>query len=436
MKYKNYTLKNYRKIDQIKKLSKNQLRSIEIVGTVLPFKVNNYIINELIDWERIENDPVFKIVFPQQEMLSPNHYDIMKHLASSDTPEHRILDTVNRIRAELNPHPAGQLEHNIPELNGVRLKGIQHKYRETMLFFPSQGQTCHAFCSFCFRWPQFIGNDSLRFAMKGPQQMLEYLHAHPEISDVLLTGGDPMTMSVKRLKTYISPIIEGDFPHIRIIRIGTKSLTYWPYRYLTDTDSKELLRFFRQINRSGKQLALMAHFNHPAEFRTAAAQEAIHEILKTGTHIRTQSPLLQHINDTPEIWIDMWKKQVDLGMIPYYMFIARNTGARHYFGVPLVRAWRIFRKAYAGVSGLCRTVRGPSMSAWPGKIEITGIPTIHDEKKLALRFIQGRNPEWVGRLFFADYDEKALWLDELKPAFDRRLFFFEETPEFIATARN
>lgn len=76
------------------------------------------------------------------------------------------------------------------------------------------------------------------------------------------------------------------------------------------------------------------------------------------------------------------------------------------------------------------------MSAWPGKIEIAGIPTIHNEKKLALRFIQGRNPDWVYRVFFADYDEKALWLDELTPSFNRRNFFFEETPEFIAAAKN
>lgn len=436
MKYKNYTPENYKHIDRIQALAKDQLRAIEVVGSVLPFKVNNYIINELIDWDDIENDPIFKIVFPQQEMLSRKHYRTMDALMRSQASTDEIRSAANRIRAELNPHPAGQMEHNVPELNGIRLKGIQHKYRETILFFPSQGQTCHAFCSFCFRWPQFIGNDTLRFGMNDPALLLEYLRAHPEISDVLITGGDPMTMSVKLLKRYILPIIEGKLPHVRVIRIGTKSLTYWPYRYLTDKDSRELLDFFKRINQSGTQLALMAHFNHPNEFATDTAHQAIARILETGTLIRTQSPLLRHINDDPEIWIEMWKKQVDLGMIPYYMFVARDTGARQYFAVPLVKAWQIFREAYSRVSGICRTVRGPSMSAWPGKIEIAGIPTIHNEKKLALRFIQGRNPDWVYRVFFADYDEKALWLDELTPSFNRRNFFFEETPEFIAAAKN
>lgn len=436
MKYKNYTLKNFKKIAQINKLTKDQLFSIEVVGNVLPFKANNYVIDELIDWDNIENDPIFRIIFPQKEMLLEENYNIIADLIHSGAPADKIRKAANQIRMELNPHPAGQLEHNVPEMGGIRLKGIQHKYKETMLFFPSQGQNCHAFCTFCFRWPQFIGKDDLRFSMRDPGLMLKYLEAHPEITDVLFTGGDPMTMSAKLLKKYILPIIEGNFPHVRTIRIGTKSLAYWPYRYLTDTDSEEVLNLFRKVHQSGKHLAFMAHFNHPDELKTVAVQKAIRAILDTGANIRTQSPLLCHVNDDPDVWATMWQKQVDLGMIPYYMFIARNTGARQYFGVPLVRAWKIFKEAYAQVSGVCRTVRGPSMSAWPGKIEITGIPQIDCEKKLALRFIQGRNPDWVLNDFFAEYDEEAIWLNDLKPSFGQQNFFFEETPEFIAAAKN
>jgi L-lysine 2,3-aminomutase len=126
----------------------------------------------------------------------------------------------------------------------------------------------------------------------------------------------------------------------------------------------------------------------------------------------------------------MWKEQVASGCIPYYMFLARDTGAKEYFEVPLVEAWEIFKKAYQEVSGICRTVRGPSMSCTPGKIQVLGvaeIPTEHGNKKaIALRFLQGRNPDWVGRPFFAEYDEKATWIDELHPLEGQDKFFFEE----------
>src|SRR5690606_34839537 len=102
---------------------------------------------------------------------------------------------------------------------------------------------------------------------------------------------------------------------------------------------------------------------------------------------------------------------------PYYMFVERDTGARRYFEVPLAEAWRIYRGAMKRVSGLARTARGPSMSCHPGKVEIQGVTEVAGEKVFVLRFIQGRNPDWVQRPFFAKYDARATWLDHLEPAF-------------------
>ena len=127
-----------------------------------------------------------------------------------------------------------------------------------------------------------------------------------------------------------------------------------------------------------------------------------------------------------EIWARMWRTQVRLGIVPYYMFMARNTGACHYFELPLARAWEIYHKALTQVSGLARTVRGPSMSAGPGKIEVQGIAEINNEKVFVLRFIQGRNPDWVQRPFFAQFDPEATWLNQLRPAFGAEKFFYED----------
>ncbi len=423
-KYQAYGLANYRNIPQINSLSAEDLQAIEVVGRVLPFKTNNYVVEELIDWERVDTDPIFTLNFPRREMLSKKHYSVVHKLLEQQVGTADFTTAVNAIRLELNPNPAGQ-EHNVPMLGDIRLKGIQHKYRETVLFFPAQGQTCHAYCSFCFRWPQFSGMTGLRFAMKETDLLLRYLRLHLKVTDVLFTGGDPMTMSASLLASYIEPLLQPEFEHIRTIRIGTKSLAYWPYRFISDPDADDLLRLFEKVINAGKNLSFQAHFNHPVELSTEAVREAIKRIRNTGVQIRTQSPLLKHVNDSPEIWTDMWRKQVNLNCIPYYMFIARDTGAKHYFEIPLEKCWDIFRKAYSQVSGICRTVRGPSMSDEPGKIQVMGVAEIKGEKVFVLRFIQGRNPKWVDVPFFAAYDPKATWFTDLRPAFGKDFFFFE-----------
>lgn len=423
--YRSFAAHNFRQIPQISRLTEELIKDIDVVSHVLPFKTNNYVINELINWDNVPDDPIFTLTFPRRDMLSKAHYKKMENALDSGASRDEIKKVANEIRMELNPHPAGQLEHNVPMIEGHRLTGMQHKYRETVLFFPSQGQTCHAYCSFCFRWPQFVGMDEWKFAMRETELLIKYLHQHTEVTDLLFTGGDPMIMKNKIFASYIDTILEADIPNLQTIRIGTKALGYWPYKFLTDDDADDTLRTFEKIVRSGKNLAIMAHFNHPVEMSTEAVQKAIAAVRNTGAQIRTQSPIMRNINADAGIWAEMWRKQVNLNCIPYYMFVARDTGAQHYFEVPLVEAWDIFRNAYQQVSGVCRTVRGPSMSATPGKIQVLGVSEVAGKKIITLRFLQGRNPDWAAKPFFAEYDDKAIWLDDLKPAFGDEKFFFE-----------
>ena len=421
------TLANLRKITQIENFSEEQIFEMEVVGNVLPFKANNYVIEQLIDWDNVPGDSMFNLTFPQKHMLKTEHYDMMASVLKNDPDRKQIQEMANKIRLELNPHPAGQMELNVPMLkDGTKLYGMQHKYKETTLFFPSQGQTCHAYCSFCFRWPQFVGMDEMKFAMKEGDDLAQYVREHPEISDILFTGGDPMIMKASLFATYIDKILDANLPNLKTIRIGTKALSYWPYKFTSDSDSEETLETFRRIKSKGIHVALMGHFNHLAELKTDSVKLAIEKVRETGVQIRTQSPLLTNINDDADMWAQMWQKQVELGCIPYYMFVVRDTGAQHYFGVSLVKAHEIFQQAIQKVSGLARTVRGPSMSATPGKVQVDGVAEINGTKVIVLRMLQGRNPEWVNRPFFAKYDENAIWLDDLKPAFEGKFFFEDE----------
>ena len=406
--YRSFTLANFRDIPQVKRLPKQMQFEMEVVGNVLPFKTNNYVVENLINWKNVPNDPMFVLTFPQKNMLQPRHFGKMAEAIRNNSDKKEIQKIANKIRLQLNPHPAGQMEHNVPELkDGTKLYGMQHKYKETVLFFPSQGQTCHAYCSFCFRWPQFVGMDELKFASHESLQLVQYLKEHPEVTDVLFTGGDPLIMKTKLISTYINALLDAKLPNLRTVRIGTKALSYWPYRFVTDDDAYELLELFEKVVESNIHLALMAHFNHPVELSTDIVKQAILRIRKkTGAQIRTQSPILRHINDDPKVWAEMWQKQVSLGLIPYYMFVVRDTGAQHYFGVPLVEAQEIFREAYQIVSGLARTVRGPSMSATPGKIQVLGVTKVGKVKAIVLRFLQGRNPKWVQNRFWQNMTVK------------------------------
>lgn len=424
IKYRNYILRNYNDLPQMDLLSKEEKEAVRVVGQVLPFKTNNYVVEQLINWNNIPKDPIYTLTFPRKEMLSRKNYSDVKMLLDKGD-EVGLKQKVFDIRMNLNPNPAGQ-ESNVPMVDGIKLHGMQHKYRETVLFFPSQGQTCHAYCTFCFRWPQFSGMNEFKFAMKEADLLQRYLIKHPKVTDVLFTGGDPLTAKTSIMAAYIEPLLTKEFDHIKNIRIGTKTLAYWPYRFLTDKDADDLLRLFEKVKKAGKHLAFQAHFNHPVELSTDAVKQAISRIQNTGTQIRTQSPLLRHINDDAKIWADMWKEQVNQGLIPYYMFVARDTGSKQFFDVSLEKAWNIFRKAYRDVSGISRTVRGPSMSASPGKIQVLGITEVNDEKVFVLRFLQCRNPNLIDVPFFAKYDKKASWFDELEPAFGEKEFFFEK----------
>ena len=425
-KFQVYTERQLDKIKPLSKLTEEQRFEMRVVANVLPFRVNQYVIDELIDWTNIPADPIFQLTFPQRGMLDPEDFDRMADALRRDAERSEIQTIATEIRNKLNPHPAGQQEMNVPMLDGEPLPGAQHKYRETVLFFPSQGQVCHSYCTFCFRWAQFIGDKELRFATNEASSLHKYLAAHPDVTDLLMTGGDPMVMKTHHLKSYLEGLLHPSLDHVQNIRIGTKSLTFWPQRYVSDEDADELLALFERLVKAGKHVALMAHFNHWREMDTPVVREAIKRIRAAGVVIRAQAPVVKHINDDPDVWAKMWRMQVGMGIIPYYMFVERDTGAKRYFEVPLERTYHIYREAIQQVSGLARTARGPSMSAGPGKVEIQGITELQGEKVFVLRFIQGRNPDWVQRIFFAKYDPQATWFDDFVPAFGEEKFFFTD----------
>lgn len=410
-----YQLRNLTSVPGIQYLTEEQRHDIRVVGQVFPFKVNNYVCEQLIDWSAVPDDPIYRLTFPHRDMLDHAAYDHIDGLVRARAPQTELRAAAQDIQRRLNPHPSGQSTDNVPKLNGRPIPGMQHKYRETVLFFPSRGQTCHSYCTYCFRWPQFVDLDQLKFSTNDVDDLVAYLRSKPDIKDILFTGGDPLIMSAAALRRYLEPLMAPEFEGLRI-RIGTKALAFWPYLFTEGEQADELLRLFEAVVESGRHLAIMAHYSHPRELSTKVAQNALRRVTSTGAVVRCQSPLIRHVNDRADDLAALWQTQVDLGAVPYYMFVERDTGARQYFEVPLAQVLSLFQTAFGRMSGLGRTIRGPVMSAQPGKVVIEDVIEVAGEKAFVCKLLQSRVPELANRIFFARFDEKATWFDQLQPA--------------------
>ncbi|MEL3945602.1 MULTISPECIES: KamA family radical SAM protein [Streptomyces] len=399
---------------------------VDVVGQVLPFKVSGHVIDHLVDWKSAPDDPLYRLLFPHRDMIDPAHFRAVER-ALGDPAELRAA--VAAVRRDLNPHPGEQLTMNIPRLDeggeGGAVEGVQHKYAQTALVFPRHGQTCHSYCSYCFRWAQFVGDPGLRIADDGPRRVTDYLRHHPEVSDVLFTGGDPLVMRTDLLEPYVDALLRPGLEHITTVRIGTKALSFHPARLVSDPDAAPLLRLLERIVRAGRHVAVMVHVSHPRELEPDLTRLAVAALRATGAELRSQAPVVRHVNDDPGVWADSWRAQLALGIHPYYLFVERDTGARRYFGLPIQRAYEIHRDATTQLSGLGRTARGPVMSTTEGKVTVDGPTRLPGgERAFSLRFLQARDPELVGRPFHARWDPDAQWWSDLVPSADHDRRFF------------
>merc|ERR1719409_2377715 len=257
-----------------------KLKDIKMSSLIFPFKASPYLVEELIDWDMegdIADDPFYRLVFPTMAMLAPDDRKFLDDTVDGGDP-FKIKEAVEIIREKLNPHPAGQKTLNAPKKE--ELTGVQHKYDETVLFFAAAAQTCHAYCTYCFRWAQFIGDTDLRFAQKDAGSLFDYLADHDEVSDILFTGGDPMFMKTRLIANYFAPFIDPEFlPHIKNLRIGTRALSFWPQRFTTDDDADELHTLLREVKEiGGRHVAIMSHLSHVRELQTDKVRLAIQKL--------------------------------------------------------------------------------------------------------------------------------------------------------------
>ncbi len=355
-----------KKLEDIQQLSGAERAALQPVADAYAFRVSDYYLN-LIDWSD-PADPIRQLVIPRPD--------------------------------ELNDW--GKLDASNEAANTV-LRGVQHKYPDTALLLCNE--VCGAYCRYCFRKRLFMNDNDE--ASKDLSEGLAYIGEHPEITNVLLTGGDPLLLSTRRLAEIIGALRE--IEHVKIIRIGTKMTAFNPFRVL---DDPVLVEMFGKYSTPRKRIYVMNHFDHPREL-TDEAVDCLDRLMRVGVVMTNQCPMIAGINDDPQVLSTLFRQLSWIGCPPYYVFQGRPTAGNDPYKVPIVRGWEIFREALRHGSGVARRARFV-MSHETGKIEILAV----DAKHIYLRYQRAKDASLRGRFLIYRRDDAAYWLDDLEPATD------------------
>jgi len=358
-----HSVRYVRSIAQLENIPEVERAKLGKVAERYAFRANDYYLG-LIDWQDPE-DPIRKLIIPREEELA--------EWGSLDASGESLV-TVAR--------------------------GVQHKYPDTVLLLCNE--VCGAFCRYCFRKRLFMaGNDEVSLDVS---EGLRYIANNPAVSDVLLTGGDPLLMGTRRLVEIFEALRA--IPHVRIIRLGSKMPAFDPWRLLRDEDLQEALR---QYSAPTRRIYLMAHFDHPREL-TDAAIEGIDCFIRNGVSCVNQCPLIAGVNDDPEVLAELFQRLAWAGCPPYYLFQGRPTAGNEPYAVPIVRGFRIFEEAMRKGSGLARRARFV-MSHESGKIEILAV----DDRRIYMRYHRAKDRANDAKLLIFQRNDEACWLDELEP---------------------
>ena len=357
-------IKYLNKLSQVKQIPPKERKKLEAVEKKYCFRTNTYYLS-LINWDD-PDDPIRKIAIPSTDELQS----------------------------------WGKVDAS-QESKYTKHRGLQHKYPDTALFLVTN--VCGTYCRFCFRKRLFFP-DNVETIRKDIGDGIEYIKNHPEITNVLLTGGDPLIVSTNKLEHIISELRK--IEHIKIVRIGTKIPASNPYRIL---DDPELLEMIKKYSYPDKRIYIITQFNHPREL-TDVAIEALEKLHSAGAILANQTPLMRGINSDPEILAELLQKLSFVGNPPYYVFQVRPTVGNKPFALPLVQSYKIFQKAIMNVSGLAKRAK-LVMSHYTGKIEIVGV---YDGRIVFRRHrTANRKEESEIMIYDVPKDRDVYWLDDL-----------------------
>lgn len=284
------------------------------------------------------------------------------------------------------------------EKSNTRMRGMQHKYRETVLVLTTND--CAMFCRHCFR-RRLVGKASDEIAVD-PGAIAAYIRLHPEVTNVLLTGGDFFLLPSDKIAEWLELLV--NLEQLDFIRFGTRTPVTFPHRILEDPELTDILAGCS--NR--KQLYAITHFNHPREF-TPEAEAAIRALQKAGVVLKNQTVLLRGVNDDPDTLSAVLRRVTSLGMIQHYIFQCRPVqGIKSRFQVPFAEGSLIVQEALNQQNGLGKSAEY-TMSHVTGKLRILGLTP---DGSTWFQYKEAKNPADLGRIFPMKLDPLETWLPD------------------------
>jgi len=348
------------RIEQLEQLSEQEKSELKKVTEQFSFRSNDYYLS-LIDWDD-PDDPIRRIIVPHIQEL-----DEWGRLDPSEEETYTI----------------------IPRL--------EHKYNSTVLFLVSN--VCDGICRYCFRKNVFMKPQSSY--LQDMPAAVEYIKKHREVTNVLLTGGDPLTLATSKLSDIVRQLRE--IEHVQIIRIGTKTPAFNPHRII---DDPSLLEMVNAYSTETKKIYFMTHFVHPREL-TDLAVSGIDLLQRAGAIIANQAPLIRGVNATPEVLAELLAGLSFIGAVSCYIFQCRPALGNKAYTIPIEEGYEIVEQAKSQVSGLAKRFRYV-MSHSSGKIEIVG----KTEGRIYFKYHRAADDADSGRFLVFKCNPNAYWFDD------------------------
>mgnify|MGYP001438349672 CR=1 FL=1 len=338
----------------------------EVVGCH-PMNIPRYYL-DLID-KNDPNDPIRKLSVPESAEL-----------------------IVAGAMGETTKDPYGDDKHD-------KGNGVLHKYSYTALVVATE--YCAMYCRHCFR-KRMVGLPNEQ-TVKNFRGAAEYIAKNPQITNVVISGGDPFMLPTDTLRQMLDAL--KDIPHLKFVRIGSRAPVVFPYRFFDD----ELIDVLRDFNQQ-KTLFVPTHFNHPNEI-TQLATAGIQRLRQAGLTINNQAVLLSGVNDQVDTLVDLMEGLLEIGVNPYYLYQCMPVErVRHHFQVPLKKGVELVDDARQQMDGYAKRFKfiiGHDI----GKLEICG----QVDGKLILKQLHARpgHEEESSRILVRQLTEDGGWLDDL-----------------------
>ncbi|WP_457621163.1 KamA family radical SAM protein [Persephonella sp.] len=315
-------INNLQEIEKIFSLNCKQKENFQKVSSIFHFGSTPYYISLI---KRPDyRDPIFRQIFPSIEEI------------------------------DINIQSQGRMDPFNEEVSPVN--GITHRYPDRVLFRLTS--FCSVYCRHCMRKRNFVYGERAK-TKKEIDNMIDYVKNNRSIREVLISGGDPLTLPNKKLD-YILKNLQ-TIEHLDIIRIGSRELVVNPFRFLDE----KLLELFDRYDK----VWIVTHFNHPDEI-TQETKTAVKNILSTGTPVLNQTVLLKGINDNPETIEILMRSLLKVKIKPYYLFFCDPTEGVLHFRTEIKKGIEIMEYLRGRLTGLGIPTYAVDLPGGKGKVPL------------------------------------------------------------------